>query len=102
MTARERPRRGRPKPSEHRPATVSRWPRWAPATVLIVLTFVAYLPAIQGGFIWDDNDYVTGNAVLRTTDGLRRIWMEPDAVPQYYPLTFTTFWLEYRAWGLSA
>ena len=57
---------------------------------------------MRGGFIWDDNDYVTDNAALRSIDGLWRIWSEPGAMPQYYPLTFTTFWLEYRLWGLDA
>jgi hypothetical protein len=76
-------------------------PRWRLAALLILLTLIAYIPALQGGFIWDDNDYVSDNAALRSADGLRRIWTEPGAVPQYYPLTFTTFWLEYRVWGLS-
>jgi tetratricopeptide (TPR) repeat protein len=74
---------------------------WAPAAGLVLLSLVAYLPAMQGGFIWDDDDYVTDNVTLRSVAGLGRIWSEPGAVPQYYPLTFTTFWLEYRAWGLS-
>jgi tetratricopeptide (TPR) repeat protein len=69
--------------------------------VLVLLTLIAYVPAMQGGFIWDDDDYVTENVTLRSVAGLGRIWGEPGAVPQYYPLTFTTFWFEYRAWGLS-
>src|SRR5262249_35054753 len=31
--------------------------------------------------------------------GLSRIWFEPAASPQYYPLTFTSLWLEYQLWG---
>jgi tetratricopeptide (TPR) repeat protein len=54
---------------------------------------------MQGGFVWDDDAYVTGNLALRTPAGLARIWVEPGAVPQYYPLTFTTFWLEHQLWG---
>src|SRR5581483_3194108 len=72
-----------------------------PAAVLVLLTLLAYVPAMQGGFVWDDDDYVTANRTLRTVDGLGRIWAEPGAVPQYYPLTFTSLWLEYRLWGLS-
>jgi tetratricopeptide (TPR) repeat protein len=66
-----------------------------------VLTLVAYVPAFQATWIWDDDSYVTANATLRSVDGLRRIWVEPGAVAQYYPLTFTTLWLEYQAFGLS-
>ncbi len=51
------------------------------------------------GFIWDDDDYVYENPLLSAPDGLRRIWFNPAESPQYYPLVFTTFWLEYRLWG---
>ena len=70
--------------------------------VLVVATLAAYWPAVRhGGFIWDDDDYVTDNRTLRSADGLKRIWAEPGAVPQYYPLVHTTYWLEYRLWGLN-
>lgn len=66
---------------------------------LVALTAAAYLPALNAGFIWDDDAYVTGNRTLRDADGLRRIWLDLGATPQYYPFTFTTFWLEYQLWG---
>jgi Tfp pilus assembly protein PilF len=68
---------------------------------LVLLTFIAYLPVLQGGFIWDDEVYVTQNALVRTWEGLGRIWFQPQASLQYYPLTFTTFWLEYRLFGVQ-
>lgn len=70
--------------------------------VIVAAVVVAYSPAFVAGFIWDDDAYVTRNAALRSLDGLRRIWFEPGAVPQYYPLVFTTFWIEHRLWGLDA
>ena len=63
------------------------------------MTVLAYLPTLRNGFIWDDDQYITGDATLRSLDGLRRIWLEPGAVPQYYPLTFTTFWIQYHLGG---
>ena len=72
---------------------------WAAA--LIVITLVAYLPAIQGGFIWDDDDYVTENPTLHSLDGLRDIWLDPSATPQYYPLVHSSFWIENHLWGLE-
>ena len=66
------------------------------------MTVLAYVPAIGGTFIWDDDSYVTRNMTLRTGEGLRRIWTELGASPQYYPLTLSTFWVEYHIWGLSA
>jgi tetratricopeptide (TPR) repeat protein len=71
-----------------------------PWKLIVLLVMVVYLPALRGGFVWDDDDYVTANAALGGLDGLRRIWFEPGATPQYYPLTFSTFWLEQFAWGL--
>ena len=73
----------------------------AAGALLVALTLAAYAPALDAGFVWDDDEYVTANATLRTVAGLRRIWLEPGAVPQYYPVTFTSFWLEYRLWGLA-
>lgn len=71
------------------------------AAVLLAATAVSYLPAVRGGFIWDDDRYVTGNELLRSAAGLSKIWFEPSSFPQYYPLVLTSFWLEYHAWGLS-
>jgi tetratricopeptide (TPR) repeat protein len=68
---------------------------------LLVCVFTAYIPAIRGDFIWDDDSYVTKNQTLHSAEGLRRIWFEVGATPQYYPLVFTTFWTEYHLWGLS-
>ncbi len=70
---------------------------------LFLVTFVAYLPSLGNGYIWDDDAYVTNNEALRTTDGLRRIWI-PGAVhqTQFYPLSVTSFWAEYHLWGLHA
>lgn len=71
------------------------------ALLLLALTLSAYWPAIRGGFIWDDDDYVEHNATLRSADGLRQMWLEPLSIPQYYPLVHSTFWVEYRLWGLN-
>ncbi len=75
--------------------------RLAAAGVIVLITLLAYLPALRGGFIWDDDSHITGSQALRTWHGLVRIWTEPAAVPQYYPLVHTTFWAEYHLWGLN-
>jgi len=69
------------------------------ATLVALLGLVAYFPALRAGFIWDDDLYVSANQTLRSLDGLRRIWFDPGASPQYYPLTFTSFWIEFQLWG---
>jgi len=69
--------------------------------LIVLLVFLAYLPALRGGFVWDDETYVTHNPTLHNLDGLQCIWFEVGAVPQYYPMVHTTFWLEYHLWGLN-
>ncbi len=69
---------------------------------LLGLALLAYLPVLRdAGFIWDDDLYVTGNRTLRSLDGLLRMWTEERAIPQYYPLVHTSFWIEYQLWGLA-
>ena len=33
--------------------------------------------------------------------GLKLIWTEPKANEQYYPMVFTSYWIEKRLWGLA-
>jgi protein O-mannosyl-transferase len=68
---------------------------------LALFVSVAYLPAVRGGFVWDDDAYTTANATLTEAGGLGRIWTDPQATPQYYPLVFSSFWVERRLWGLD-
>ena len=75
-------------------------PGWAPAVALLVLTAIAYVPIYRAGYVWDDNDHVTENVTLRSFEGLKRIWTEPRSIPQYYPVTHTTFWVEHHLWGV--
>ncbi|MFZ5831942.1 MAG: hypothetical protein ACOY3P_17800, partial [Planctomycetota bacterium] len=77
----------------HRWWSVGRW--W------LIAGFVAwiYLPALDGGFIWDDaNIYIVKNPLLRQADGIYRFWFTNDPV-DYYPLTYTTFWFEWQVVG---
>ena len=70
------------------------------ALLLVVVTFLAYLPALHGGFLWDDDMHISSNETLRSWHGLVEIWFQPGATFQYYPLSFTLFWLGYHLWGL--
>ncbi len=65
---------------------------------LVVATFLTYLPAMHGEFIWNDADYVTAPA-LRSSHGLWRIWFEVGATEQYYPLLHSAFWVQHKLWG---
>ena len=69
------------------------------AALLMLLTVMAYLPALRAGFIWDDDDHFTKNPAMLSTAGLKQIWSSL-AVSRYYPLTLTSFWVQRRLWGL--
>ncbi|HRK31906.1 MAG TPA: tetratricopeptide repeat protein, partial [Tepidisphaeraceae bacterium] len=74
---------------------------------LLIAVLIAYSPAIKGAFIWDDDYYVVNNLALRTHAGIQQIWLgifpnlSDYAAPQYYPMTFTSLWIDYRIWGLN-
>lgn len=67
--------------------------------VFFLTIIIVYIPAIQSGYIWDDDTYVTQNETLRSVEGLGRIWFEIGATKQYYPLLFTAWWVQYQVWG---
>jgi len=66
--------------------------------LFIAICTAAYWPALRAGFLWDDAEYITENPAVQSSAGLKRIWFEPGATPQYYPIVFTSFWLEWRLW----
>jgi tetratricopeptide (TPR) repeat protein len=69
--------------------------------LIAAASFLSYMPAIKGDFIWDDDRYVTANPLITAPDGLWRIWFTTEAPSQYFPLTYTTFWLEHKLWGFN-
>ena len=78
------------------------WRRiWLPAGLLLAATFLAYWPALHGGFVWDDDTHISANPTLRSWRGLWNIWFQPGSTCQYYPLSFTLFWAGYHLWGLN-
>jgi len=85
--------KGNPPPA---PAGWSR-DRWL-GLALLGLVLLAFYPALSGGFIWDDDAHLTANPCIVGPLGLTDIWT--SAHMRICPLVQTTFWLEYRVWGL--
>ena len=69
-----------------------------------LLVIVPYLPAmLWGGFILDDR-ILTNAEPVQKISGLWQIWFSPSAIGEeghYWPLVYTTFWLEHKLWGYA-
>ncbi|MCE2557673.1 MAG: tetratricopeptide repeat protein [Acidobacteria bacterium] len=73
------------------------------AFVLVLLVTVSFVPAYQAGFVWDDKA-ITDDPMVKSVSGLSRLWSSPGEMKHeghYWPVTYTTFWLEHRLWGLN-
>jgi tetratricopeptide (TPR) repeat protein len=66
----------------------------------VVGTFIVYAPVRHAGLIWDDATFVVNNPLMRSADGLSQFWFSTRPV-DYYPVTSTLLWLEWRLWGTS-
>ena len=88
-----------------------RWaslPAWlhhpiAAGLALCGMVAVSYYPALFGGFVIDDNIFADSPAV-HAWSGLWNIWFSPDDLEgerHYWPILYTTFWLEHKLWGLA-
>jgi len=66
----------------------------AGTALIAAMVLIAYLPAFRGGFVWDDHQFV-----LKGPVNLSQIWTF-GVTPQYYPLVFTSLWIERKfLWG---
>ena len=115
---RTRRRRARPQPLAAAPPQSPRRPPTSPAPAstpaitanfaalaLCLLVALSYFPALGAGFVWDDV-VLTEARALRSWSGLWEIWFAPRTLSRfeghYWPLLYTTFWLEHQLWGFAA
>lgn len=81
--------------------------RWKAALSLLVAAaaFIAYWNSLDCGYVrWDDTGYYTNNPLVTGDGGMSAIWLDAfqkKPVKHYYPLVWTTYWIEYRLFGDS-
>ncbi|MCX5900241.1 MAG: tetratricopeptide repeat protein, partial [Proteobacteria bacterium] len=64
----------------------------------MLVTFAAYVPAFNAGYVCDDNIFLYENPLIQAPNGLYRIWCTTEQ-DVYFPLTYTMVWLEWRIAG---
>jgi tetratricopeptide (TPR) repeat protein len=72
----------------------------AGAALIVIAVFLVYLPAMNGGFVLDDDLLLTENNLVQAGDGVYRFWCTTEAT-DYWPVTNASLWLEWRLWGLN-
>ena len=73
---------------------------WLVPLAIALAALLTYWPALDLGYIWDDDSYLVHNRAVQSPGSLGDIWLS-YRMPQYYPLVFTSFWLEHKLWGLN-
>ncbi|MDB6125664.1 MAG: Tetratricopeptide repeat protein [Pedosphaera sp.] len=93
----------RPKPTAAKPLRQQEQPKWfwIGAAIIFLVTLLSYIPAIRSGFIWDDDDMLTNNPLVKAPDWIHSIWLTGQFY-DYYPLTLTSLWIEWRLWAMDA
>jgi tetratricopeptide (TPR) repeat protein len=100
---------------------------WLKGLAIFFLSVFAYMPAMnwhllslpdaekqhgRTGFIWDDDQLLTRNPAIQhggrnfgpeALKGLMMFWAPKDVTisADYFPLTSTTLWFEWRLWGTN-
>ncbi|MBN1901565.1 tetratricopeptide repeat protein [Candidatus Sumerlaeota bacterium] len=86
--------------SSENPLSPLRSPRIYLMLLIVGLTFISFSPVLPSGFLWDD-DAITDNPLLRSPDGLFKIWFSPSVMSKeahYWPVAYSIFWIQYRLW----
>lgn len=71
--------------------------------IAAVVVFIAYLPALQNGFVnWDDQACVYENPNIRSIDGtFFRYAFTAVVNSNWHPLTVISYAIDYSVWGLD-
>ena len=92
-----------PRPASAPVTARSRFPgRLTPVLIgvlSIALMLLLYLPAVRGGYIWDDAEHLTQNPNMIGLAGLKSIWT--SAAARICPLVLTSFWVQHALWGFN-
>src|SRR2546425_10597828 len=100
-----RRREGVAQPELHEPVTQAltrRWVHWLVPALIALVTFAAFLPALQNQFVnWDDHENFLDNPHYRGLGWTHLRWMWTTHRGHYIPLTWMTLGLDYLLWDMN-
>ncbi len=76
------------------------WQKILLGLLLFALSLLAIWPGIFGGRIWDDGPLIFHNPLIKDPWGILKFWFTRHT-PDYFPVTSSTFWIEWRLWGFD-
>ena len=68
------------------------------AFLIIAAGFWVFSPALQGGWLMDDDFYIPQNALLNDPARLWKIWFVPGSLIEYYPIEATVQAIQWKLW----
>lgn len=80
---------------------ISRYHVLGGAALIAGAICLTYFPALHGGFLMDDDHLLTANNLVKSPDGLYRIWFTTEPF-EYYPISYSSFWVQWRLWGKNS
>jgi tetratricopeptide (TPR) repeat protein len=72
--------------------------RWI-IPIILLLSFLIYLPSFKGAFVWDDNKYIENNPLITSID-LKALFSS-YVMGNYHPITMLVYAIEYQFFGLN-
>jgi tetratricopeptide (TPR) repeat protein len=75
------------------------WRTIVQALVIAAAVLWIYRPVLHGGWLWDDDMYITANSLLHDPARLWKIWFVPGDQIDYYPIEQTIQWIEWELFG---
>jgi protein O-mannosyl-transferase len=77
-----------------------RWKYYSALTIILILSFIIYLPVLQNSFVWDDDFYIKNNPLIYSIN-LNEFFTQ-YVMGNYHPVTMLTLAIEYQFFGLNA
>lgn len=69
--------------------------------MIVMIGWWIYEPVLHGGWLWDDNFYLTQNPLIGDPSRWWKAWCLPGSFIEYYPVTETVRWMQWHLWGLN-